>query len=102
MIRRPPRATLSPYTTLFRSNPQRVENNRERQRQRDQKRPLRRRLLDKNNLALDLKHSVSAERHSAANCSRLTPPSPLPRKSCISNRLASRCRGPLPLAHTLT
>ena len=36
-----------------------MENNRDRQRQRDQKRRLRRRLLDKNNVALDLKHSAS-------------------------------------------
>jgi hypothetical protein len=40
-----------------RQNPQAVESNR--QRQRDQKRRPRRRFLDKNNLALDLKHSVS-------------------------------------------
>jgi hypothetical protein len=42
-----------------RQNPQLVDSNREGQRQRDQKRRLRRRLLDKNNLALDLKHSAS-------------------------------------------
>lgn len=42
-----------------RQNPQAVESNRERQRQRDQKRRLGRLVLDKNNLALDLKHSVS-------------------------------------------
>jgi hypothetical protein len=41
-----------------RQNPQLVENNRQRQRQRDQRRRLRR-LLDKNNLALDLKRSVA-------------------------------------------
>jgi hypothetical protein len=40
-----------------RQNPQLVENNRQRQRQRDQKRRLVR--LVKNNLALDLKHSAS-------------------------------------------
>jgi hypothetical protein len=42
-----------------RQNPQLVEANRQRQRQRDQKRRLGRLLLDKNNLALDLKRSVS-------------------------------------------
>lgn len=39
------------------ANPKLVENNRERQRQRDQKRRLQR--LAKNNLVLDLKHSAS-------------------------------------------
>ena len=42
-----------------RQNPQAVESNRQRQRQRDQKRRLGRLVLDKNNLALDLKRSVS-------------------------------------------
>lgn len=42
-----------------RQNPEAVESNRQRQRQRDQKRRLGRLVLDKNNLALDLKHSVS-------------------------------------------
>jgi hypothetical protein len=42
-----------------RQNPQAVESNRQRQRQRDQKRRLGRLVLDKNNLALDLKHSAS-------------------------------------------
>ena len=42
-----------------RENPQAVEGNRQRQRQRDQKRRLGRLVLDKNNLALDLKHCVS-------------------------------------------
>ena len=42
-----------------RQNPQAVASNRQRQRQRDQKRRLGRLVLDKNNLALDLKRSVS-------------------------------------------
>jgi hypothetical protein len=41
-----------------RQNPEVLETNRQRQRQRDQKRRLRR-LLDKNNLALELKRSAS-------------------------------------------
>jgi hypothetical protein len=40
-------------------NPKLVESNRQRQRQRDQKRRLGRLVLDRNNLALDLKHSAS-------------------------------------------
>ena len=51
-------------TPKLQQNPQQVENNRERQPQRDQKRRLRRRLLDKNNLALDLKqHLIQMEAH---------------------------------------
>jgi hypothetical protein len=42
-----------------RQKPQVVEGNRQRQRQRDQKRRLSRLLLDKNNLALDLKRYYS-------------------------------------------
>jgi CRISPR/Cas system-associated endonuclease/helicase Cas3 len=42
-----------------REHPELVENNRQRQRQRDQKRRLRQLLLDKNNVAFDLKRSAS-------------------------------------------
>jgi len=46
------------YQKNRRQNPEVRKNNRQGQRRRDQKRRLRR-LLDKNNLALDLKHSAS-------------------------------------------
>src|SRR2546430_11351585 len=42
MIRRPPRSTLFPYTTLFRSGRERVRDQHE-QRKRDRERPLRQR-----------------------------------------------------------
>src|SRR2546425_2079442 len=65
MIRRPPRSTLFPYTTLFRSRLPRRELARERPRERGDRVPLQRRDLGQEALHLRVGVRVRSEEHTS-------------------------------------